>query len=82
MRRRRRAASSRLGARANCRAYKGSPIGGTIDLTCDDPELACDDLERDPEIVRALIAASWDETGRTIGQGNDWDRTPGKCHAA
>lgn len=61
---------------------KDAPIGATIDLTCDDPKLACDDLERDPEIVRALIAASWDETGRAVGQGNDWDRAPGKCHAA
>lgn len=43
---------------------------------------ACPDLIRDPVLVRELLRDSWDETGRKLGEGNDWDGSPSLCHEA
>ena len=45
-------------------------------------ERACEDLERDPELARQLMRDSWDETGRSVNRGNDWDTAPRGCHEA
>jgi hypothetical protein len=43
---------------------------------------ACEDLGRDPELARQLMKDSWDETGRSVNRGNDWDTAPRGCHEA
>jgi hypothetical protein len=43
---------------------------------------ACEDLIRDPVLVRELLRNSWDETGKKLGKGNDWHGSPKLCHEA
>jgi hypothetical protein len=43
---------------------------------------ACEDLIRDPALVRELLRNSWDETGKVLGKGNDWHGSPSRCHEA
>ena len=59
----------------------GSSIGATTGFP-DGSRRACEDLIRDPVLVRELLRDSWDETGRKLGEGNDWDGSPRLCHEA
>ena len=61
---------------------EGSSSSGATTGFPDGSRRACEDLIRDPVLVRELLRDSWDETGRKLGEGNDWDGSPRLCHEA
>ncbi len=61
---------------------EGSSSPGATTGFSDSCRRACEDLIRDPVLVRELLQNSWDETGKKLGKGNDWHGSPKLCHEA